>query len=180
MSTLHLPLARAAVARLGSCSIFGLSQVSGAKKPVLTALSSFCSRQAAVAVHFSQKMINVHANYQSMGTHSNMQDSNQQTLIWKTISFALDITLLSPIILSSRHPCYLLFYLSAFLFQSIHLTDILYIFSVLVGFGTRANWGEESFSRELWRQSPASDLDGLKQWASSHLREISYLTLSRR
>lgn len=51
-----------------------------AKKLVLTPFSP-CSLQAAVAVHFSQKMINVHANYQSMGTHSNMGDSNQETVI---------------------------------------------------------------------------------------------------
>lgn len=44
-----------------------------------------CSLQAAAALHFSLKMINAHANYQSMGTHSNMGDSNQEIVIWKTI-----------------------------------------------------------------------------------------------
>ncbi len=37
---------------------------------------SSLSLQADVAVHFSLKMINVHANYQSMGVHSNMGDKS--------------------------------------------------------------------------------------------------------
>lgn len=74
---------------LGSCSqsqggyrqYIQIELVSDANKPRCHCLSP-CSLQA---VHFSLKMINVHANYQSMGTHSNMGDSNQETVIWKTI-----------------------------------------------------------------------------------------------
>lgn len=50
---------------------------------------SLCILQTAVAVHFSLKMINILANYQSTGTHSSMGDGNQEIVIWRTRSFWL-------------------------------------------------------------------------------------------
>lgn len=50
---------------------------------------SLCILQAAVAVHFSLKMINVRANYQRTGTHSSIGDGNQEIVIWRTRSFWL-------------------------------------------------------------------------------------------
>lgn len=69
---------------LGSRGIFGQEARSRCLFPLLQLPGS------RVAVHFSpKKMINVHANYQSMGTHSNTGDRNQETVIWKTIHFYL-------------------------------------------------------------------------------------------
>lgn len=38
---------------------------------------------------FLTEMINVHANYQGMGMHSNMADNDQERVIWKTIFLCL-------------------------------------------------------------------------------------------
>lgn len=137
---------------LGSSSIFSFNRVPDAKKPIL---SAFPPQQPSGSRDslFLTEMINVHANYQSMGMHSNMGDANQETvirknniilpliLLWQLLSqYLLDTLVISPFI--SRPPSYA---------TSFKPLDILYILFVLVVLGTRANWGEESFPRALWR-----------------------------
>ena len=126
MSTLHLPLASAAGARLGSGSIFRLSWVSDAKKPVLTAFPPAAFRQPWHFISHWKWLMDMQiteawAHIQIWETAIRRRQNEKQ------YNSVFDITSLSLIAVWSRQACYLPLSLR----PSFCPSDILYILSVL-------------------------------------------------